>query len=38
MNASHLLSTQQALAADASSLNRLKYQAGQATPEAIRAT
>jgi len=38
MNASHLLSTQQALAADASSLNRLKYQAGQATPEAIKET
>lgn len=38
MNASNLLSTQQALAADASSLNRLKYQAGQATPEAIRET
>ncbi len=33
-----LLSTQQALAADASSLNRLKYQAGQATPEAIKET
>jgi flagellar protein FlgJ len=38
MNAAHLLSTQQALAADASSLNRLKYQAGQATPEAIKET
>lgn len=38
MNASNLLSTQQALAADASSLNRLKYQAGQATPEAIKET
>ena len=38
MNTSNLLSTQQALAADASSLNRLKYQAGQATPEAIKET
>ncbi|MEK9952298.1 MAG: flagellar assembly peptidoglycan hydrolase FlgJ [Curvibacter sp.] len=38
MNASSLLSTQQALAADASSLNRLKQQAGQATPEAIKET
>ncbi len=38
MNASNLLSTQQSLAADASSLNRLKYQAGQATPEAIKET
>ena len=38
MNTSNPLSTQQALAADASSLNRLKYQAGQATPEAIKET
>lgn len=37
MNAS-LLSTQQSLAADGASLNRLKYQAGQATPEAIKET
>jgi flagellar protein FlgJ len=33
-----MLSTQQSLAADGASLNRLKYQAGQATPEAIRET
>jgi flagellar protein FlgJ len=36
--AASLLSTQQSLAADGASLNRLKFQAGQATPEAIRET
>ena len=35
---SQLLSTQQSLAADGASLNRLKYQAGQATPEAVKET
>ena len=33
-----MLSTQQSLAADGASLNRLKYQAGQATPETVRET
>ena len=33
-----LLSTQQSLAADATSLNRLKFQAGQATPAAVKET
>lgn len=32
------LNTSQALAADGASLNRLKFQAGQATPEAIKET
>jgi flagellar protein FlgJ len=36
--AASLLSTQQSLAADGASLNRLKLQAGQATPEAIKET
>ncbi len=38
MSASPLLSTQQSLAADGASLNRLKFQAGKATPEAIKET
>jgi flagellar protein FlgJ len=38
MSASNLLSTQQSLAADAASLNRLKFQAGQATPAAVKET
>ncbi len=38
MNSSPLLSTQQSLAADGASLNRLKFQAGQATPEAVKET
>jgi len=33
-----LLTTQQSLAADAASLNRLKFQAGQATPAAVKET
>lgn len=38
MNASSPLSNPQSLAADGASLNRLKYQAGQATPETVKET
>jgi flagellar protein FlgJ len=38
MNPSSLLSNPQSLAADGASLNRLKYQAGQATPETVKET
>ena len=38
MSTANLLSTQQSLAADAGSLNRLKYQAAQATPATIKET